>query len=90
MEEVEYTLEELKLIAHVLNVLSLYTDKTAGVALNNFHISRFYNSTHHIAKNTLQYRIYEKYKGWEPEEERYGSGYNYILAAGKLKIRRRY
>ena len=87
-EETEYTSEDLKLIAHVLNILSLSTDKTVGIALNNFHVSRFYNSTHHIAKNTRHYHVYPKYDGWEPEGEKYGVSFKHTLTAGKHRIKK--
>ena len=66
---VEFTTEELNVIAKALNILKIQTPQAMGVSMNTYHMTRFYNETHYI-DSAGTFKVYKKYKGWKPNEEK--------------------
>lgn len=68
-----YTLTDLNVIAKAINILLLSSDHTYGIKMDSVHISRFYNKTHYLDFNekSRKCKVYKKYKGWEPVEEKF-------------------
>ena len=60
----QYSNEELSVIARALNTLSADSDKTKGVTLNTFHVTRFANKEYYIDYNirTQKYGVYARFK----------------------------
>lgn len=69
-EKEKYSLQDLKLIAHALQVISKDSDMTTGVVMNMFHVSRFNNKTHYIDYHKAHgFWVYKKFKDWKPHNE---------------------